>query len=392
MNTTRAKRIKSIDMLRGLVMVIMALDHVRDYFHYDAFFYDPSDLSQTSVGIFWTRFITHFCAPVFVFLAGTSAFFVGQRRSKKELSIWLLKRGIWLVIAEVTIIKFAWMFKLDFSTVVLQVIWVLGIAMIFLAGFIHLPKKLNISLAILFVIGHNLFDSYSPTGPVSSGIWTFLHIFGVIPMGNITILSGYPMIPWVFVMLLGYHFGELYKPSYGAEKRKKALIWLGLGMLLAFVIIRATNIYGDAIKWEVQDTASFTVLSFFNLTKYPPSLLFLLVTLGIPMIFLAFAENWRGKLTEWLVVIGRVPMFFYIIHLYVIHFFALLAAMATGFQASDMVIDLWITLQPELQGYGFSLWVVYLIWLILIIALYPICKWYDGYKTRNRQYWWLSYL
>lgn len=392
MQTDKRKRIKSIDMLRGLVMVIMALDHVRDYFHYDAYFFDPADLSKTNIALFWTRFVTHFCAPVFVFLAGTSAFFVGQRRDKKSLSIWLLKRGIWLVIAELTIIKLAWMFKLDYSSIVLQVIWVLGMGMIFLAGFINLPKKVMVPLALIAVFGHNLLDSVNPQDPIASGIWTFLHVFNIVDMGSFQIFVGYPLVPWVFVMYLGYYFGELYRSGFDAKLRIKRLFQLGLGMTLLFFVLRGINLYGDLVPWAQQDSLAFTVLSFFNVTKYPPSLQYLLITLGPSIVFLAFAEKWGNALTEKLVVIGRVPMFFYIIHLYVIHLFAAIAAVMTGFSFSDMVIDLWITLQPELQGYGFDLWVVYVIWIVLTIALYPICSWYNNYKTEHREKWWLSYL
>lgn len=379
-------------MLRGLVMVIMALDHVRDYFHADAYFFDPSDIAQTNVPLFWTRFVTHFCAPVFVFLAGTSAFFVGQRRDKKSLSIWLLKRGLWLVIAELTIIKLAWMFKLDYSTILLQVIWVLGISMIFLAGFIHLPKKVMIGLALLAVFGHNLLDPIAPTDTVASGFWTFLHVFNIVNMGSFQVFVGYPMIPWIFVMPLGYYFGELYKPSYDPKLRIKRLFQLGLGLTLLFFVLRTLNIYGDPYTWTEQESFGMTIASYFNITKYPPSLLYLLITLGPSILFLALVENIQNQWTEKLVVIGRVPMFFYIIHIYVIHLLAVVAAMSTGFDFSDMVIDVWVTLQPQLQGYGFDLWVVYLVWIVLTIALYPICSWYNNYKTSHREKWWLSYL
>ena len=373
-------------------MVIMALDHVRDYFHADAYLFDPTDMEQSNVPLFWTRFVTHFCAPVFVFLAGTSAFFVGQRLDKKSLSIWLLKRGLWLVIAELTIIKLAWMFKLDFSTILLQVIWVLGICMIFLAGFIHLPKKLMIGLCIIVVLGHNLLDSVTPTDPVSSGIWAFLHVFNVIDMGSIQVFVGYPMIPWIFVMPLGYYLGALYKPDFDVKLRIKRLLQMGIGAIVLFLALRIGNFYGDPVPWVMQKTTGMSIASFFNVTKYPPSLLYLLITLGPSLIFLALVENLQNQWTEKLVIIGRVPMFFYIIHIYVIHAVAVVAAIATGFNFSDMVIDLWVTLQPQLRGYGFELWVVYLIWILLTLALFPICKWYNTYKTENRQKWWLSYL
>ena len=335
--STIKERIKSIDLLRGLVMVIMALDHVRDYFHYDAFYFDPLDLTQTNGALFFTRFVTHFCAPIFVFLAGTSAFFVSQRRDKKSLSIWLIKRGTWLIVAELTIIKLAWFFKLDYSTVLLQVIWILGWSMLCLAGFINLPKKLVIFVSILVILGHNVFDSFVPSGTITSGIWTFLHVFNLVGIGDIQVFVAYPILPWIFVMPLGYYFGELYKPTIDSKIRIIRLFQIGLGLTLSFFILRFMNLYGDPYIWSVQNSFSFTMMSFFNITKYPPSLLFLLITIGPSIIFLAFAEKWKGAFFDKLITIGRVPMFFYIIHIYVIHLLALVAAILTGFKASDMV-------------------------------------------------------
>jgi uncharacterized membrane protein len=386
------KRIKSIDLLRGLVMVIMALDHTRDFFHYDAFFFEPGDITQSNPALFATRFITHFCAPVFVFLAGTSAFFVGQRRTKKELSIWLLKRGFWLIFVEVVIMKFGWLFKLDFSTLSLQVIWALGICMIFLAGFIHVPKKLMIALSLIAIFGHNLLDTYSPESSFGAGFWNFLHNRGFVDLGFMNLNFVYPVIPWAFMMYLGYYFGELYKPEALPTLRKKRLLQLGIGITLVFFTLRFINVYGDMNPWSSQENLSLTIMSFFNLTKYPPSLLYLLVTIGPSILFLGLTEKWRGTWTNKLVTIGRVPMFFYIIHVYIIHIFAMFAAKFTGFKFSDMIFDRFVVLQPELKGYGFELWVVYLIWIAIIFLLYPICKWYDGYKSNNRDKWWLSYL
>ena len=373
-------------------MVIMALDHVRDYFHFDSFFYDPTDLGQTNPALFFTRFITHFCAPVFVFLAGTSAFFVGRRLSKKALSIWLLKRGFWLLLAEVTILKFGWTFSLDYSTVVLQVIWALGIGMICLAGFIHLPKYAVIAICLLGVAGHNLLDGYMPAGQITGGIWKVLHISDFLAAGQLPFFIAYPLIPWIFVMPLGYYFGLWYRSGVEPGIRIRRLTRLGLVLTGLFFVLRALNIYGDPTPFAMQDSATYSLLSFFNLTKYPPSLLYLLVTLGPSILFLAAAERFEAKWTGPLVVIGRVPMFFYIIHIYAIHILAVFAVVLSGHNASDMVISFWVSNEPQLQGYGFGLWMVYLVWMVLVLALYPLCYQYDAYKTRNRQFWWLSYL
>ncbi|MGB5418923.1 DUF1624 domain-containing protein [Algibacter sp.] len=387
---TKSTRIESIDLLRGLVMVIMALDHVRDYFHYDAYFFDPTDLSQTNVALFITRFLTHFCAPVFVFLAGTSAFFVGQRRDKKDLSIWLLKRGFWLIIAELTIMKFGWNFNLNYNMVVFQVIWALGASMVFLAAFIHVPKNIMIALSLIVIFGHNAFDGFMPES--LENLWVLLHVQGPVSTPINTIFIAYPLIPWIFVMPLGYHFGLLYHKDFKQNLRTKWLTYIGVGCILLFIFIRSLNIYGDPNNWEEQKSFAFTVMSFINFSKYPPSLLYLLVTLGPAILLLAFAENWKGKLHSASVTIGRVPMFFYIIHIYIIHLLATIALAITGFSPKFMIIDLFVTFTPELKGYGFSLWVVYVIWVLLILALYPICKWYWKYKSNNRDKWWLSYL
>lgn len=383
-------RIASIDLLKGIVMILMALDHVRDFFHYDAFFFEPTDLAETNTALFFTRFVTHFCAPVFVFLAGTSAFFVGQRLSKKELSKWLLKRGIWLIILEITVIKFAWNFKLDYSTVALQVIWLLGAAMIFLAVFIHVPKKVMILTSLFVIFLHNALDGYIPDK--WNSLWTILHVQAPIITDFSTFFIAYPLVPWIFVMPLGYYFGLLYQQNYDPGLRRKSLRYLGMFMILLFILMRAINLYGDLTPWSARETVGFTLLSFLNVTKYPPSLHFLLVTLGPAILLLSFAEKWKGKVADALVTIGKVPMFFYIIHLYVIHFFALIAVVALGLSPKTMVIDLFVTLTPELQGYGFSLLMVYIIWILLVLLLYPLCTWYWNYKKNNRHKWWLSYL
>ncbi|MCW8850244.1 MAG: heparan-alpha-glucosaminide N-acetyltransferase domain-containing protein [Melioribacteraceae bacterium] len=392
MKNTQNKRIESIDLLRGLVMVIMALDHVRDFFHYDAFFFDPSDLTQTNFALFFTRFVTHFCAPVFVFLAGTSAFFVGQRRDKKSLSSWLLKRGVWLIFTELTVVKFGWLFKLDYSTTLLMVIWVLGVSMIFLAGFIHLPKMFVIIISLIAIFGHNLLDGFAPTNPILSAIWSFLHVRAPIPNVGINLIVIYPMIPWIFLMPLGYYFGELYKKDVNPNFRTKKLWQLGLGTTALFFIIRFANFYGDQIVWTYHETFSFTIMSFFDLSKYPPSLLYLLITIGPTLIFLALAEKWEGGLFDKLITIGRVPMFFYVAHIFAIHIGATIAAVLTGYKFSDMVIDFFVIRQPELQGYGFSLPIVYLVWVLIIVVLYPFCSWFNNYKSNNKDKWWLSYL
>ena len=390
----KSNRIESIDLLRGIVMIVMALDHVRDYFHADAFLYDPTDMSKTSVILFFTRWITHFCAPVFIFLAGTSAFLIGLRKSKQELSVFLLKRGLWLVFLELTIVNFAWFFNVQFSLITLFVIWALGIGMIVLAACIHLPFKITLAIGALMVVGHNALDGFHVEGNgIEAILWSIVHQFQGFPLSESYFLfAGYPIVPWIGVMLLGYCFGVFYQSSYSQASRKKILLYLGSGLIVLFVLIRFINGYGDPHPWSVQPNPVFTVLSFLNVTKYPPSLLYILVTLGPAILFLAISENYFGNISQRIKILGRVPMFYYLLHLYLIHVLALIAAMLTGYEASDMVFNTWVTNSPNLIGYGFSLWVVYIVWIGVVVILYPLCKWYDAYKAKQRHKWWLSYI
>lgn len=389
----KTSRIESIDLLRGIVMIVMALDHVRDYFHADAFLYDPTDMSKTSIILFFTRWVTHFCAPVFIFLAGTSAFLISLRKSKKELSLFLIKRGLWLVFLELTLVNFAWFFNFQFSLITLFVIWALGIGMIILAAFVHLPFKITLAFGLLMVFGHNALDGFHVAGEGGDAIlWSVIHQFqGFALSQDYYLFVGYPLVPWVGVMLIGYCFGIFYQPSYSAS-RKMILQYLGFACIALFVVIRFINGYGDPNPWSVQPNPVFTGLSFLNVTKYPPSLLYLLVTLGPAIIFLAISENYYGSLSQKIKILGRVPMFYYLLHLYLIHLLALAAAVLTGYEASDMVFNTWVTNSPNLAGYGFSLWVVYALWIGVVIALYPLCKGYDEYKAAQRSKWWLSYL
>lgn len=368
----------------------MAIDHVRDYVHYSAHFFDATDPEFTTVSIFFTRFITHFCAPAFSFLAGLSAFIVGRRKTPAELSAFLLKRGLWLVFVELVIVNFAWYFNIEFTHVGFLVIWILGISMIVLAGLIHLPAKGILVFSCVLIFGHNLLDNIPFEG---SSLWTFLHGKGIfLTTPNHTFRVGYPIIPWVAVMSLGYFFGSFYNKTYDPSKRKKLFNTIGIAALILFAILRGTNVYGDLLPWKNYSSFVKTVFSFFNLTKYPPSLDYLLVTLGGAFLFLANTEKLKGRVVDFFCVFGRVPFFFYIIHLYLIHLFALIAAELTGFGWRKMILSTQVLKVEELKGFGFNLAVVYLIWLIVIIILYPLCKKFDTYKQKHKEKWWLSYL
>lgn len=386
-------RISSIDLLRGTVMIIMALDHVRDYFHADAFQYDPLDLDKTTPLLFFTRWITHFCAPVFVFLAGTSAFLSGQKKTKKELSLFLLTRGIWLIILELTVINFGWLFNWRLPTLPLIVIWALGVSMIALSVFVHLPKRVILGIGILLVAGHNLLDPITVTEPgAMKFLWALLHQPGVHELAGRNIFVGYPILPWIGLMALGYCFGQLYSFQFDALKRKRLLIMMGVGAILLFIILRFTNVYGDPVPWSQQSSSFSTFLSFLRTTKYPPSLLYLLMTIGPALLFLAFSERPIGKVGRVISVFGRVPLFYYILHIYIIHLVAMIAAEIAFTDWSTMIVSFWVNFEPQLQGYGFDLWLTYVIWILLVAGLYPLCKLYDQYKTNHKEKKWLSYL
>lgn len=392
--TAPRQRIYSIDLLRGAIMIIMALDHVRDYLFRDSFLYDPLDLQQTSGAIFFTRWITHFCAPIFMLLAGTSAYIMGQRKTKKELSVFLVKRGLWLIFLEMIVVNFGWNFNITFPMFLFITIWTLGICMIVLAGLIHLPKKIIFALCILLIVFHNLFDGvHVPGNSLPAFGWSLLHDQQSFTWGKEIFLVGYPLIPWLGVMPLGYLLGEWYKPGYEAGIRKKNLLTVGISAIIMFIILRYSNFYGDPVKWTEQKSSLFTFLSFLNVNKYPPSLLYLLITLGSAFIFLAVTEKLQGTVVKIISVYGRVPMFYYLTHIYIIHLIAMIASMFTPGQ--DWRI--WILTEPiwftrGLKGYGFSLPVAYLVWIAVVAALYPLCRRYDNYKQAHKEKWWLSYL
>ena len=383
-------RIQSIDFLKGLVMIIMALDHVRDYFHYSAFYFDPTDPTQSTLPIFFTRFITHFCAPIFCFLAGTSAFMIGKRKSKYELSSFLLKRGLWLVFIEMTVVNFAWYFDIYFKSPGLLVIWSLGISMIVLAALIHFPRTVILLFSLLLIFGHDLLDTIHYDGNV---LWAILHEFYVFQLThNVEFVVGYPIIPWIAVMSLGYYFGAFYDNSFDHNKRKKLFNLIGFSAIFIFVILRYSNVYGDPVLYKDYETTAKDLISFFNPSKYPPSLLYLLMTLGGAFLFLANSEKLKGKVVDFFSTFGRVPFFYYILHLYFIHLLALLFAEFSGFGWNSMILEDWMTEVPALKGFGYSLWVVYAVWIGVILLLFPLCKKFDGYKQAHKEKWWLSYL
>jgi uncharacterized membrane protein len=392
---TRSPRIESIDLLRGVVMIIMALDHTRDYFNRSAYLFDPTDLHQTSVALFFTRWITHFCAPIFMLLAGIAACLYGIKNGRKALSFFLLTRGVWLIIAELIIVTIGWTFNTHFTIYILQVIWAFGVSMVVLSALVNISNNWLLALALILIAGHDLLDGIHVSGDGwKAFIWAFLHQQRPFTFGPVLIFMGYPILPWIGLITLGYWLGGLYGPGQDAAIRKKTLRRWGWVAIILFVLIRALDGYGDPAQWSAQPHAIFTLLSFLDVSKYPPSLLYILMTIGPALLFLSATERPLNALTRPITVFGRVPMFYYLVHIYVLHGLAVIAAMMSGHRASDMTsLTTWVTANPQLKGYGFSLWVVYGVWIGVIILLYPLCKWFDGYKRSHvAQQRWLSYL
>jgi len=405
-------RIDSIDLLRGLVMVVMMLDHTRDFAHSGGLLFDPTDLTKTTVTLFFTRWITHYCAPIFVFLAGTGAYLqLARGKSKRELSRFLVSRGLWLIVLELTVVRFGVFFSLDYRFLgFLQVIWVIGVSMIVLAALIHLPVKVVAAFGLAMIALHNLLDRFqvagwqgpgSPVPGFGSKLWILAHqaftVFPVVGFPSPVVLVVYPLIPWIGVMAVGYAFGSLYQMD--RERRRRCLLWMGLTFTWLFIFVRAWDVYGDPAHWSKQKNLVFTVLSFVNTTKYPPSLQFLLMTLGPALLALWCFDSNAGsgrtlgaRLRAALVTFGRVPLFFYLLQWYTAH----LIAIALGLIARQPVAWQWQSpidkfTSPPPAGVGFRLWVVYLCWIAGVLLLYPLCKWFAGVKARRRD-WWLSYL
>ena len=397
----RSSRIVSVDILRGLVMMIMALDHVRDYF--SGATYPAEDLSHASVALFLTRVVTHFCAPVFFLLAGTGAYLsLSRGRSLGQVSYFFLTRGLWLVVLELVVIRFAWNF--NFTTVpVAQVIWALGWSMVAMALLVRLPVRWIAAFGIAMIAFHDLLDRIDLAALAAlPRLWTILHVPGMVTFTpHIQLLVGYPLIPWVGVMAAGYAFGALFR----RPDRGRLILWIGFATTLGFFIVRGINHYGNGVPgdrtifpatlgaWHAQHTSTFTILSFFDTVKYPPSLDYLLMTLGPALIVLglldrATAESSLGRVV---VVFGRVPLFYYVIHIYLIHALAIVVAWLSG-QPYAWMWQNSMFVQPHPANYGHGLPVVYLMLAVVLAVLYYPCRWYMNLKARHRDWNWLSYL
>jgi uncharacterized membrane protein len=386
-------RIPAVDLLRGLVMVIMAIDHTRDYVHSGAMLFPPEDLARTTPAIFFTRWITHFCAPAFMFCAGLGASFrLTRDGNRASLSRFLVTRGLWLIALEFTAVRIAFFFEFAFDPIFLLVFWALGWSMIALAALIHLPWRALLAVSLSMVVLHNLTDRVAPAafGSLDS-LWRVLHVPGPLTTDPL-VLVAYPLVPWIGVMALGFCSGRLY--ALDADRRRRLLWWMGLTAIAGFVILRSWNLYGDPRHWAPQSSQMFSLMSFLNASKYPPSLQFLLMTLGPTLMFLALVDRIRPGERNPLLVFGRVPLLYFVLHLAVIHATAIaLTALTYGTAPFLFVPPPTLGTPPGVYpaDYGWDLWVTYAVTAVVVAALYPVCLWFARLKARRRA-WWLSYL
>jgi len=379
-------RVESVDVLRGLIMILMALDHTRDFFGIPG--QNPVNLTTATAALFFTRWVTHFCAPVFFLLTGTGSYLQLRRKSRGELSRFLLTRGIWLIFLEIVVLRcFSYQFNFDYRVTILLVIWALGWSMITLSVLVRLRASVATAFGAIMIVGHNLLDSAKSASP----LWSILHAPGfVVNTPDHIVFVAYPLIPWIGVTAVGYGLGQVY--AWDADRRRSFLFRLGLGLSAAFIVIRAINIYGDPGRWTAQKSGLFTVLSFLNTTKYPPSLLFLLMTLGPALILLSAVDARTPRTLKPALIIGKVPLFYYVLHFTLIHLLAVATCYARYGSAH------WMFESPDLghypftppPGWGFSLPMVYLVWAIIVAMMYPLCRWYAGVKQRRNSPW-LSY-
>jgi uncharacterized membrane protein len=381
------QRLASIDVVRGVIMIVMALDHMRDFFGVPG--QSPTNLASASAALFLTRWITYYCAPVFFLLTGTGAFLSLRRRTSGELARFLLTRGLWLIFLELVLVRcLAYQFNVDYRVTMLLVLWALGWAMITLSALVRLPVSVVTAFGVVLIAGHNLFDGVRSANP----LWSILHAPGfVLNTPDHALFVAYPLIPWIGVTAVGYALGQVYE--WDEARRRTFLLRLGLALIAGFFLIRGLNVYGDPAPWTSQKTPLFTVLSFLNTTKYSPSLLFLLMTLGPALLVLRAVDAGVPGVLRPAHVIGKVPLFYYVLHFFLIHLLAVIICYVRYRSAH------WMFESPDLghypfsapPGWGYSLPVVYLLWMAVVTAMYPLCRWFAGVKQRRTEAW-ISYL
>jgi uncharacterized membrane protein len=385
----RRIRLESVDVVRGLIMIVMALDHTRDFFGIPG--QNPTALGMggATAALFFTRWITHFCAPTFFLLTGTGAYLSRRRKSTGELARYLFTRGLWLLFLEVVVLRcFAYQFNVDYHVTFLLVLWALGWAMIALSLLIRLPLPAIATFGTVLIVGHDLLDGIKSANP----LWTVLHSpFFLLNTPDHVVFVSYPLIPWIGVTAVGYALGSIY--DWDAGRRRAFLVRMGAALTVAFVALRAVNVYGDPSRWETQKTPLFTLLSFLNTSKYPPSLLFLLMTLGPALLLLRAFDGGTPRLFKPALIIGRVPLFYYVLHFFLIHLIAVITAYARYGTAH------WMFESPDLAhypfsappGWGYQLPRIYLTWAVVVLLCYPFCSWFAALKQRRSDVW-LSYL
>ena len=381
-NPPPSGRLLSIDALRGLVILFMLLDHVRETFLLHRQVSDPMDIASTEPALFFSRTLAHLCAPVFVLLTGLSAWLFGEKYAgKADVSAFLFKRGLFLVVLEFTLVNFAWTFQLPPSVIYLQVIWAIGLSMIALSLLVWLPRWLLLTLSLAIIAGHNLLDGlhFAPESALHVP-WAILHDRGWIDVGDsLRLRTSYPLLPWIGVIGLGYALGPWFARVADAGSRQQSLLLGGVAGLLGFVGLRLLNGYGEK-PWAVEDTTVQTLMAFFNITKYPPSLLFITLTVSIGLLLLlAFERLQTRRWIRWLTVFGSAPMFFYLLHLYVLKVLYVIAVALFGLNQGSY--------------FGFdSVPTIWLVSLLLAVTLYPAVHWFSALKSRRRDIAWLKYL
>ncbi|KEZ21344.1 hypothetical protein CP98_00021 [Sphingobium yanoikuyae] len=369
-------RIGSIDALRGFVMLVMMVDHVREFFYFHAQVPDPMDAATTPPALFFTRLAAHVCAPVFVALTGLSAYLYGRKAGRRATSAFLVKRGLFLIALELTLVSFGWNFTLTPPTIFLQVIWAIGLSMLALAALIHLPRLVLVIFAVTIMLGHNLLDPIAfAAGEPGHALWAVLHDRGFIDLPwDMRIRTSYPLLPWIGVIAIGYAIGPWF--AIDRARRQRRLLLAGGTMLALFLILRTVNLYGEPLPWSVGTSPLRTLMSFLNLTKYPPSADFLLLMLGCGTLLLVGFERLPQRWSGLIAVFGAAPLFYYLLHLYLLHILHVGAVAVAG------------------QDGHYSLPGVASLWLLTALLAFPLwyaCRWFGAVKRRSGQ-WWMRYL
>ena len=388
---TKKERFVALDVLRGLTMVIMALDHARDFFSLGWVYYAPTDIQLTNLEVFFTRWITHFAAPTFIFLAGIGLYFASGRRTKNQLAFLAISRGLWLIFLELTFVGFFWSFSSEFLThPKVAVLFAIGVCMVAMGVLVYLPKYLIAIIAVVMVFGHNCFDAVSAESfEHYQWLWMLLHQPSEFAIGSINVRVVYPFIPWIGVMAIGYLFGPVVK--FPRFQRKRVLFYSGSVLVLFSIFLRFLNIYGDPAKWQFYDSFDKTFMSFLNFTKYPPSLVYLTFFIGFALVLMAmFDKEEIPPLFRPLKEFGQVPFFFYVLHIPILHLGGIVLANIV-FHDASWLYGAPISNSPQGYSYGSELIPTYLAWITVCVGLYFPSKWFANLKA-NRKDWWLSYL